>query len=87
MGGYGIKSRRSCRSQLRGSIYYKMYSVYVHYREEGGQNNAYATGNDNIDELWLREEERGVFLRRKPLFGLHGPIATRDLDKTASVMR
>jgi hypothetical protein len=39
------------------------------YREEGGQNNVYATGNDDFDELWLREEERGVFLREKPLLG------------------
>ena len=56
--------------------------MYI-YREEGGQNNAYATGNDDIDELWLREEERGVFLGESP-FGAARPIATHDLDKTAS---
>jgi hypothetical protein len=42
--------------------------MYI-YREEGGQNNAYATGNDEFDKLWLREEGRGVFLRGKPLSG------------------
>ena len=46
--------------------------MYI-YREEGGQNNAYATRNDDFDERWLREEERGVFLRKEALFRLHGP--------------
>jgi hypothetical protein len=47
--------------------------MYI-YREEGaGANNAYATGNNKFDELWLRKEERGVFLRRKPILGCTDP--------------
>jgi hypothetical protein len=33
------------------------------------KNNAYTTRKDAFDELWLREEGRGVFLREKPLSG------------------
>ena len=39
--------------------------MYI-YREEGGENNAYATGNDDFDELSMREEDRGVFLGENP---------------------